>query len=182
VEVSFERTGARRYATVVALPGEPPRRTDPAPGYDDDIPHDLVHYLVEAELGLRHAVYGRAAAGGGAFLATDETPGDPRRRAREQRRRRAKEASLRRGDPGDMARSEEVAGWCDIAWRRRAGAETPPWAERSPVPAADRAVVERVLAHLERLAPLWRDLPVGGALTVTWPSTAFRVTPAPARR
>lgn len=45
MEVSFERTGERRYATVITLPGQPPRRTDPAPGFHEHIPHDLVHHL-----------------------------------------------------------------------------------------------------------------------------------------
>ena len=175
MEVSFERTGERRYATVVTLPGQHPRRADPAPGFDAHIPHDLVHYLVEAELGLAHGVYGRAAAGGGAFRTTIETPGDRRQRSREQRRLRRREASLRERDPGDMAVSEHVAGLCDIAWRRRAGASTPAWAERTPIPAADRELVERVLDRLDAISPLWRDLPVGGSLRFTWPQTTAHV-------
>ncbi|TDC87776.1 hypothetical protein [Actinomadura sp. 7K507] len=175
MEVTFERTGERRYATVITLPGRGPRRMDPAPGYDENIPHDLVHYLAEAELGLTSGVYGRAAAGGGGFVQTDATPGDPRRRAREQRRLKKREASLARADRGDMARSEYFAGLCDIVWRRRAGAETPEWAAREPVPPEDLPTVDRILSHLDELAPLWRDLPVGGALTFTWPDTTVNV-------
>lgn len=173
MDVIFERTGERRYATVVSLPGRHPRRMDPAPGYDDHIPHDLVHYLVEAEMGLTSGVFGRAAAGGGeGFNATAEGPGDARRRAREQRRLKRREAFLNRSDPGDMGRSEYLAGLCDLAWRRRAGARTPAWAERRPIPPEDRPAVDRVLARLEELAPLWHHLPVGGSLTFTWPRTA----------
>jgi len=175
VEVAFERTGARRYATIVTVDGEPPRRTDPAPGYDDHIPHDLVHYLVEAELGLTSGIYGRAAAGGGGFLPAAEVAGDPRRRARDRRRQQRRDAALARADPGDMATSERLAGLCDVAWRRRAGAATPPWAERTPIPAEDRPLVDRVLDHLGELAPRWRALPVGGALLFTWPGTAVRI-------
>ena len=175
MEVRFERTGERRYATVIALAGQDPRRTDPAPGYDDDIPHDVVHYLVEAELGLSLGVFGRAAAGGGGFIATTEAPRDPRRRARQQRRSKKREASLSRSDHGDMARSEHVTGLCDLAWRRRGGAATPggPSAHRSrprTVP-----IVARVLDHLDQVAVLWRDLPVGGALIFSWPHTTVRV-------
>ncbi|MFG2091843.1 hypothetical protein [Spirillospora sp. NPDC048824] len=175
MDVAFERTGERRYATVVSLPGRHPRRMDPAPGYDENIPHDLVHYLAEAELGLASGVYGRTAAGGGGFSATTETPGDPRRRAREQRRLKKREASLSRSDRSDMARSEHFAGLCDIAWRRRAGARTPAEAERRRIPPEDAPIVERILDRLDELAPLWRDLPVGGALTFTWPDTAVNV-------
>jgi hypothetical protein len=172
MHVTFERTGERRYATVITLPGRHPRRMDPAPGFDEHIPHDLVHYLTEAELGLSSGVFGRAAAGGGAGFAESETPGDPRRRARAQRRTRKREASLSRTDSGDMSRSEYFAGLCDLAWRRRAGARRPAWAEPRPVPPEDKPTVDRILARLDELAPLWHDLPVGGALTFTWPRTA----------
>ncbi|WUI03789.1 hypothetical protein OHR68_18920 [Spirillospora sp. NBC_00431] len=177
MQVAFERTGRRRYATVITLPGRDPRRMDPAPGYDENIPHDLVHYLTEAELGLASGVFGRAAAGGGGFTETTETPGDPRRRAREQRRLKKREASLSRADRGDMARSEYFAGLCDLAWRRRAGAATPEWAERRTIPSEDVPTVDRILHRLDELAPLWRDLPIGAALTFHWPHTTATVRP-----
>lgn len=172
MDVSFERTGERRYATVVTLPGRHPRRMDPAPGYDDHIPHDLVHYLTEAELGLASGVFGRAAAGGGDFTETVETPGDPRRRARAQRKAKKRETFLSAADRGDMARSEYLAGLCDIAWRRRAGASAPEWARRKQIPPEDAAAVDRILDRLDEVAPLWHALPVGGALTFTWPGSA----------
>ena len=143
---------------------------DPAPGYDEYIPHDLVHYLTEAELGLASGVFGRAAAGGGDFTETVERPGDPRRRAREQRKLKKREASLGRADRGDMARSEYFAGLCDLAWRRRAGAETPEWARRKRIPPEDEVTVGRILDRLDEVAPRWHGLPVGGALTFAWPS------------
>ncbi|MEV5828169.1 hypothetical protein AB0L25_21690 [Spirillospora sp. NPDC052242] len=171
MDVTFERTGHRRYATIVAVPGRPPRRMDPAPGYDDHIPHDLVHYLAEAELGLARGVFGRAAAGGGGFAETAEVPGDRRARARAQRRLKKREASLGRADTGDMAVSEELAGLCALAWWRRAGAETPAWAERVPIPPERTAAVDRILDRLDEAARLWHGLPVGGSVTYTWPRT-----------
>lgn len=62
--VSFKRTQARRYAVQIALAGQPLQAIEPAPGYDDHIPHDIAHYLVEAVLGLQAGVFGRAASGG----------------------------------------------------------------------------------------------------------------------
>ena len=74
MRVIFKRTGARRYAVILSRPGRAEQRLEPAPGYDDDIPHDLVHYVVEAELRLADGVFGRAAKGGGTFVAvTDGT-------------------------------------------------------------------------------------------------------------
>ncbi|QFG26381.1 hypothetical protein [Actinomadura sp. WMMB 499] len=171
MDVTFERTGRRRYATIVTPPGRAPRRMDPAPGYDDHIPHDLVHYLTEAELGLARGVFGRAAAGGGGFAETAEVPGDRRARARAQRRTKKREASLGRADEGDMARSEELAGLSALAWWRRSGAERPAWAVHVPVPPEHAAAVDRILGHLDEAARLWHGLPVGGSVTYTWPHT-----------
>jgi len=173
MRVAFERTGERSYATVVMLAGEPPRRTDPAPGYDDEIPHDLVHYLVEAELGLSHGVYGRAAAGGGAFVSTSSA-GSARQHARARRRQKKREAALSREDEGDMARSEYIVGLCDLAWRRRAGAETPTWAEGAQLPPEESQVIARVLALLDEVAPRWKKLPIGEALVFRWPNVRLR--------
>lgn len=82
MEVVFKRTGARRYAVNVAVPGRGVQRIHPAPGYDDDIPHDLVHYVVEAKLRLTNGVFGRAAQGGGSFIAATDHDATPRARAR----------------------------------------------------------------------------------------------------
>lgn len=173
MNVSFERTGSHRYAVVVHVPGRGAQRADPAPGYDDDIPHDLVHYVVEAELGLSLGVFGRAAAGGGTFYGGAEAITDARERSRAQRRQQKREAGLRRRDDtdaSDMATSERLAGMCDLAWRRSRGqrrdaTRVPP---PSPTP-SEAASIERVVRRLDLLAPRWRALAVGEALVFTWP-------------
>ena len=53
MQVRFERTGDRRYAVAVLRTQHGDLRMDPAPGYSDLIPHDLVHLVVEEEFGLR---------------------------------------------------------------------------------------------------------------------------------
>jgi hypothetical protein len=177
MNVRFRRTGARRYAVVVILEGEPPRTMDPAPGYDDDIPHDVVHYVVEAELGLENGVYGRAARGAGTFVSTAERDTNPRERARRQRKQQRRERALGAQDArqaADMAQSERLAGLCDVAWRRRHGQHPDP-SRSAPVPQADdAAAVERVVSRLDVIAPLWRALPVGGELVFEWPHAVPR--------
>jgi hypothetical protein len=174
--VAFRRTGTRRYAVIVTLTGQPSRAMDPAPGYDDDIPHDLVHYLVEAELGLTYGVYGSAARGGGTFIATSEREGTARERAREQRKQQRRERTLRTHDErhaAEMANSERVALLCDVAWRRKHGQRPDPGRAAPVVGANDAADVARVVARLDAVALLWRELPVGGELVFEWP----QVTP-----
>jgi len=189
MNVRFRRTGARRYAVVVTVAGEPPRAMDPAPAYDDDIPHDLVHYVVEAELGLSNGVYGRAARGAGTFITTAERDGGPRERARQQRKQQRRERSLSAQDAQrvtDITESERLAGLCDVAWRRKHGQRPDP-ARSAPVPRTnDTANVERVVARLDSIAPLWRALPIGDELTFEWPHVvpvhASREARPPAKR
>lgn len=146
---------------------------DPAPGYDADIPHDLIHYLVEAELALTGGLYGRLAAGGGSMATATDEP-NHRDRRRQERRRRRREQRLRRDDHAghrDMATSEQLAGICCLLWKARhgqAGAAPDP-ARIHPMSPVDQAHVDRVLARLNRVAPLWRRLPVGGSIAFTWP-------------
>ncbi len=172
MKVTFRRTGARRYAVIVESVGRAQQSVHPAPGYDDDIPHDLVHYVVEAELALSSGVFGRAASGGGSFIAAQE--GSARDRARQQRKQRRREQALRvedEGDRSDMATSERLAALSDVAFRRRHGQKADPLRAPpiAPTP-ADEPRVDRVVARLTSLAPRWRALPVGGELAFLWPS------------
>lgn len=174
MDVTFTRTGERRYGVLVTVPGEAPQWMNPAPGYDPDVPHDMVHYLVEAELKLMGGVFGRVAAGGGGLFASTEDIRDHRERRRQQRRQRKREERLRQSDragQGDMALSEHVAGICDMVWKLRHGRlrEPPAWGAYERLPSDELARMEPVLARLDRVAPLWSELPIGGSLTFTWP-------------
>lgn len=184
MDVIFRRTGERRYAVVVEVAGKQPQVMDPAPGFDDRIPHDLVHYIVEAELGLTSGVFGRAASGGGTFISAPLGDRSPRERARERRKQLRREASLRNADEAgqhDMVTSERLAAVCDLIWRRRQGqrpdASRP--APREPLSDEDARRVARVVIRLDELAPLWNQLPLGAELAFTWPSVVPR---APGRR
>jgi len=185
MDVLFRRTGERRYAVVVQVAGRPPQTMDPAPGFDDHIPHDLVHYVVEAELGLAAGVFGRAARGGGTFISVGSHERNARERTRQQRKQRRRESSLRSADDATqqhMATSERLAGLCDLAWRRRHGQRPDPsrGMPSEPLSPDDAGRIERVVARLDELASLWKELPVGGELVFTWPSPVPTVLGAPA--
>ena len=178
MKVRFVRTGVRRYAVFVAPEGTPPGAMDPAPAYDDDIPHDLVHYVVEAELGLANGVYGRAAQGAGTFVASAQPGVDARERARMQRKRGRRERALGAEgarDASDLAESERLAGLCDVAWRRKHSQRRDPLRSAPTLRTEDLAKVDRIVTRLDLVAPLWRALPVGGELVFEWPG----VVPTP---
>src|SRR5262249_31847708 len=149
MRVIFRRTGERRYAVVVEVPGEATQTMSPAPGFDEHIPHDLVHYVVEAALGLEAGVFGRAARGAGTFYVAQ-----PASNAREQARKRRKQARREQGLRRDRANeeqletSERIAYLSDIAWRRRHGQRPDPAFSQAPsrVSAADAARIERVVS------------------------------------
>src|SRR5436190_10695356 len=103
MEVTFRRIVESRYAVIVKVPGEAAQTMNPAPGFDDHIPHDLVHYVVEAELGLEAGVFGRAARGGGTFYA-----GQTVTNSREQARRRRKQARREQALSRDSAHEEQL--------------------------------------------------------------------------
>jgi hypothetical protein len=173
--VVFRRTGERRYAVIVRVPGSPEQGLDPAPGYDDHIPHDLVHYVVEAELGLHAGVYGRAARGGGTFISAGEAGVSARVRARQRRKQQRREQSVSASEHNqhELTSSERLAGICDLHWRRRHGQRPDPARafREEPLASEDAARVARVVDRLDSLAPLWRALPIHGELAFAWPSS-----------
>lgn len=173
MRVIFRRMDQRRYAVIVEVPGHPAQTMCPAPGFDEHIPHDLVHYVVEAELGLETGVFGRAARGGGTFYAAGSAT-NSREQARRRRKQSRREQALsrERAHQEQLDTSERLAALCDVAWRRRNGQRPDPafWTPSAPISALDAERVERVVSRLDQLAPLWHRLPIGGELALTWPS------------
>ena len=58
-----------------------------------------------------------------------------------------------------------------MVWKLRHGRvrESPAWGVPERLTSDEHARMERVLARLDRVAPLWSGLPIGGSLTFTWP-------------
>lgn len=64
MEVTFTRTGQRRYKVSVNGPDVVASTLDPAPGFDALMPHDVAHFIVEKALGIEGGVFGQIALGG----------------------------------------------------------------------------------------------------------------------
>jgi hypothetical protein len=157
MEVTFTRTGERRYSVSA---GE--LAVHPAPGYDDTIPHDLVHLAVEIAHDIPMGVFGQLAAGGTAGLARP-ADGSADRKLRE----RGMRIATQHGD--DLRRSEELASRATIAFKR------------GNRPVGDPEV-ERVCALLDELSARWRELRVGESMTVPWDPSPPRRRPRADRR
>src|SRR5690606_15417802 len=178
MKVHFIRSGERRYGMRIEREGAPVLVMDPAPGFDPDLPHDMVHFVVEAALGLKTGVFGQIAAGGDAGSFHVEAGGalSTKERQRAARRQVAKGAKLVRAQGREGELSELAAFLFDIAWRSQSRPDSA--AQRAALGEAERthaglsaderarfdAARPDVFRYFDWLSQAWRDLPVGAAL------------------
>jgi hypothetical protein len=157
---------------------------DPAPGFDPDVPHDLLHFVVEEQLGLTDGIFGRIAAGGTARtfhpIGTDGDKRERRRAARNLARRDDRLASQR---VNDFGQSEHATIVCFHDWLahsgnplRRARAATirdQAIASLDRMTAAERAALDdntltRVRSRLDEVSASWSALARGESFSVHW--------------
>ena len=169
--VHFRKTGARRYDVRVERERAPDVISQ-APGYDDYLPHDLLHFVAEAEWGLDGAIYGQLAAGGdpGLFL-----PVDPKLVGPWVRQRKVRPKAKPKG-----RRSEFLAYALECAWNARRGRRPLPdnWDDVLALARANRDDVDRVATSLDEVAERWHSLRIGEKITLEWPRPERRPRPA----
>ena len=179
--LTFRRTGQRRYAVEARRTSFPDVEMNPAPGYDQCIPHDMMHLVVEAKLGLTRAVFGQLAAGGdaGTFHLSPQSQGTTRDLARLRRATKARGQKLLREGRDESEQSERATFICWNEWLARSQSNAPATTKqaREGVPAKElRRLDETTLAdicrHLDELSSHWSKLNVGEAMTVRWPDLA----------
>lgn len=188
--VVFRRTGERRYAVEVKRPPFSDLEMNPAPGYDSFIPHDLMHLVVEAALGLTEAIYGQLAAGGdaGTFRRSDKANGSSREIARLRRRLKTRGAKLLEHGRGDCAQSERATYICLQEWLSRSKAakrtataaamaqqakEVRDVAGDAELAALTPKKLDKICEHLDELSLYWSKLKVGESMAVRWPDLAI---------
>jgi hypothetical protein len=158
MRVRFDKTGRRRYGVTVERRQAADVAMHPAPGYDDWLPHDLIHFLVEREVGLRDGIFGQLAAGGDAHTCV---PTDEQRTRRWARRSEGRN----HGSGAQIGRSERVAFAVHNEWNLRAGRHR----SRQPRDPQTEADVQAVLPALDDAAQAWHVLAVHGSLVFDWP-------------
>lgn len=89
MRVRFTKTGEHRYGVTVDRDLAADLRMHPASGYDEWLPHDLVHFVVERDAGLRDGIFGQLAAGGDAHTFVPADQRRTKRWARHSERRNA---------------------------------------------------------------------------------------------
>lgn len=169
MDVEFRRTGDRQYAVAVVSPQRPTLEMNPAPGYDPFMPHDLIHFVVERELRIRHGIFGQLADGGtaGTFRPVAGVAAPGRTAARQRRALARRGARLRQKGRVDAAVSEQAADLCHRAWLARRAGTTFAMEEGMPYSSMQ---VTRVCDVLDELSAAWVTLCVGQALILNWPA------------
>ena len=164
MRVEFRRTGQRRYALTIHRAEREPLEFG-GPGWDDHMPHDLLHLIVEQELGLRRGIFGFMASGGHA--------GD----------RRRDKKMLRRGARDEGPTSERATFVCWYEWLRRSSDAARRERAREMadgakhvlaiMPADERRAfseefLARVCRRMDELSARWTALAVGDSFSVEW--------------
>ena len=180
----FRRTGQRRYAVEAKRTSFPDVEMNPAPGYDQCIPHDLMHLVVEAKLGLTRAVFGQLASGGdaGTFHLSPHSQGTTRELARLRRAVKARGEKLLREGRDESVQSERATYICWNEWLSRSQSNDPTMAQQAKqvreVTSAkelrrlDETTLADICRHLDELSSHWSKLNIGEAMTVRWPDLA----------
>jgi hypothetical protein len=159
MKVTFTRTGERRYRVSVDGTGVVPSFMEPAPGYDARLPHDMAHFVVENELGIRGGIFGQIAAGGhaGTFHPTFK-----------QKRKVVKRGKrMARANRADSMLSEQVVYVASQTWNNKFS-ETP---SLKGVSAED---IRRVCREFDAVSAVWSKLKVGESMTLVWRAEATR--------
>ncbi len=186
----FRRTGQRRYAVEVQRPGFPDLEMNPAPGYDPLMPHDMMHLVVEAQLGLTRGIYGQLAAGGtaGTFHLSTKPDESSRKIARAGRRVRARGKNLLRDGRDECLQSERATYICWYEWLARSSSREQrkqseamaqqAKAVRTTASATesrtlDQRKLDEICKHLDQLSAHWSSLKVGESMAVAWPDLAI---------
>ena len=187
--VIFQRTGQRRYGVEAQRPGLPNLAMNPAPGYDPLIPHDMMHLVVEAQLGLTRGLFGQLAAGGdaGTFHVPMKSGENARKLGRVRRRVRGKGQKLLKEGRDECQRSERATFICLYEWLARSSSSNQAMAQQAKevrntagdeeLEALNDRKLDEICEHLDDLSSHWSSLEVGQSIAVQWPDLAIVASP-----
>jgi hypothetical protein len=183
MRVQFHRTAERRYSIVVLREGMDPLHMSSAPGFDPLMPHDLQHFVVEQELGIKLGIFGQLAAGGTAGTFHHQHSQHDRKTSRSRRSVRKRGRSLSAAGHSDSMRSERATYICWFNWlsasndpelvRRAANMADTARSILSSMPDAERktlskAAIQRIKSRMDVISRQWAATAIGHTLELAW--------------
>jgi hypothetical protein len=160
MKVTFTRTAQRRYRVSAEGPGVVTSWMEPAPGYDDRLPHDMAHFVVENELGISGGVFGQLAAGGHARTFTGTA--EPREKKAVKRGNRIAAANRK-----DANLSERIVWLACATWNNK-------FSGVPPVEGVSTEDIKQVCREFDAVSAVWSRLNVGESMTLVWRGQARR--------
>ena len=188
--VIFQRTGQRRYGVEAQRQGLPNVVMNPAPGYDPLLPHDMMHLVVEAQLGFKRGIFGQLASGGdaGTFHVPMKSGENSRKLGRVRKRVKGKGQKLLKEGRDESVRSERATYICWYEWLARSSSSDQKelsqamakQAKQVRETAGDEELevlnerkLDEICEHLDDLSYHWSNLEVGESIAVRWPDLAI---------
>ena len=185
MQVEFQKTGERRYAVIIKRDGLPDLKMNPAPGFDPLMPHDLLHFLVEEELGLRRGIFGQVALGGtaGTFQNQPSENSNSRNDSRLRRKTAKRGRKMLKENTDDCAQSERATFICLYDWlfhssdeklRLRAKEMTVTFESiLGQMPETERKMLNKeklaaIRSRMDELSKLWSALKVDRSIILEW--------------
>ena len=181
--IKFIKVHSKGYEVIVERDGHPLLRMRTAPGYDDYMPHDLQHFIVEKAMGIQDGIFGQLASGGYANTFEPQLDLSTRDAARLRRKMKKKNAKISsRGQHGSM-RSERATY---IAWQnwlensdnptlKSRGRNMAPTAQdiRDTMPSDELSsyspqAMAYIRSQMDECSELWQKLEIGEALSLFW--------------
>jgi hypothetical protein len=170
MDIKIEKLDARRSQSVVTRDD---RVTVRVAGYgpSQPLPHDLVHFVVEKELGLRRGFWG-SVADGAIFPGMTVLAGRQRPHARERSH------ALRKTNDRNLTEVEVIVGVLVELMRNNVSASSPYAVKAvtrcvtptkgSELRAITTANLQRTGEALAAMARHWSEVKVGDALVLRW--------------
>lgn len=147
-------------------------------GATDALPHDVIHFVVERELGLDDGFWPRVARGvkfrNMRLLRRPQTR--HRRQPPRPKRRSAKEKGLLEAEVLVGVFHDIWTGAAEREWGTIRAFLDSVWSPRtrSRADELDEQTIRRVCDALTEAEQAWRRVPIGGELRMTWPPATAR--------
>lgn len=185
MEVEFKKTGERRYGVYIRRENSANLEMNPAPGFDELMPHDLLHFLVEQEFDLQNGIFGQIAKGGtaGTFHQTADEKSNNRADSRLRKKTARRGEKLLKDNLDDCAKSERATYVCLHDWfsnstdeklksralEMRASIEST-FAQMSESERKNytKEKLAQIRARIEELGQKWSSLKVNQSIVLEW--------------
>lgn len=185
MKIEFHKISQKSYAVKILREDSPVLEMNPAPGFDDLMPHDLCHLIVEQALGIKNAIFGQIAQNGnaGTFRNAPNESINNKNDSRQRRKATQKGRKMVKEHLEDYAKSERATYVCWQNWLENSSDEKlRKQAEEMKVTAKSvfgqmsaeeksfytKEKLAKVRTQMTELSNKWQKLKVGEFMTVDW--------------